>query len=80
MTCTDNESENSGNEWIPNGEVDEWQSARTLEKLDRREVGKRRCEIGRERVSVAGGLGATPIGHSVEQVDDPVAKLQDADG
>ena len=51
-----------------------------VQKFDRREVGKRRCEIGRERVSVAGGLGATPIGHSVEQVDDPVAKLQDADG
>ena len=80
MTCTDNESKNSRNEWIPDGEVDERQSARTLKKLDRREVGKRRSEVGRERVSVAGGLGATPIGHSVEQVDDPVAKLQDADG
>ena len=30
-------------------------------------------------MSVTGGLGATPVGHSVEQMDDPLAKLQDAD-
>jgi len=80
MTCTDHDSESSGNEGIANREVNERQSARTIQKFDRWEVRKWRCEIGRERVSVAGGLGATPVGHSVEQVDDPVAKLQDADG
>ena len=28
---------------------------------------------------VAGGLGAAPVGHGVEQMDDPVAKLDKGD-
>ena len=79
MTCTDNESENSGNEWIPNGEVNERQSARSFKKFNCREVGKRRGELSCEGMTVAGRLGSAPIGHGVEQMDDPVAKLDKGD-
>lgn len=77
-THADDRAENSGAEWVGDGEVDERNAAAALREFDRGEIGERGCESGGEWVSVSHRLGTAPIGNGVEKMNDAVAELHEA--